>query len=843
VSLSLRLAWRYLMGRKQRSLLTTLAVTIGVMLVYGLNGITPAMLNMLRDNLSASPASGDLLFTSQARGAFPQALAAAVRGVPGARGAQGLLSRSVVLSGVLALPGADGTSVDTLTVQGVEIAEGRSPFELFAGRGLDAADPHGVVVSQALASRAGLSLGSVLRLPAAAGMETFNVVGLAQDAASVYTEPVYMSLVSAQALFNLPGQINVIRVPLLSGTDRSMLSAAVLARLGEDFRLGEIDPGSEFLLTMDIGVFLFNLFGVLAVVMAGFVIFNTFRTLVMERRRDIGMLRALGASRLRVLQLVLAESLLQGGVGTMLGLLAGYALIRGVLWAMAPLVHDLMLLELPQPGFDLRAALLATVLGVGVTVVSALAPAVAASRLSPLEAMRLPRGEPTWWTAPRRLGLAGVCLGLAGLGLLSDRPVAQATSLGVAVLALVMAAPGLVYPLGRALSPGLVALFPRESGLAQVNLARQPVRAAVTVSVVMIGLATLLGMAGVVRTLQVGLREMFTESFPSDYRVMPQSLVLGGGNVGAGPDLQVRLRAVEGVHAVTSLRLSTTRIGAVDVQVLGLDAAAFGQMSGLDFFAGAPSSAYAALAGGRAMLVNGILAVQLGLKPGEIADLLTPNGSQHYRVVGIANDILTAKLSTAYIDQVYLTADFNETSDLALLVNRAAGADPQVVKDRLAVVVAQYPAFALYDSQQWRAALADKVDEVLVVFYWMLFVLAFPALLALINTLGINVLERSREIGTLRAVGATRRQVRRLVLAESLLLAAVGCALGCLAGLWMGYVLVRLMQASGFQFAYVFPWAGLALMALAALGLGTAAAWLPARTAAGMDIAAALRYE
>jgi putative ABC transport system permease protein len=205
---------------------------------------------------------------------------------------------------------------------------------------------------------------------------------------------------------------------------------------------------------------------------------------------------------------------------------------------------------------------------------------------------------------------------------------------------------------------------------------------------------------------------------------------------------------------------------------------------------------------GRFIIANGIYSAQNKVTLGERLTMDTPNGPRTYFVAGIGNDYLNAKLATIYVSQANLAADFNITSDLLIMANRVPSADPAVTRAKLDSIVSQYPAFKLYAAAEWRDSQTSIFDQTYVVFYVLVAALALPSLLALINTLAISVLARTREIGMLRAVGSTRRQIRRMVMAESLLLSAIGTAFGIVAGLFLGYALVLAMSSVGWPMPY-----------------------------------------
>jgi len=850
--MNMRLALRYLGERKLRTALTTLAIVLGVTLIFGLNSILPAMQGAFRQNLMATADLTDLTVTSAARGVFGAEAVDTVAATPGVARATGSLIRPLILPSGEALTGKDGRPVNSLILVGLDPFTSRQvrPLRAVAGRLLEAGDATAqvVLIGQTLAESTGLTVGDTLGLPSADGQAQFEVVGIVTRRPTPGAEEIYVPLASAQQLLNLTGLINTVEAMFVTSADidPATIRQDVLDRLGPGFKMGANEAGTEFEGAMQIGGYAISFFGVAALVMGAFIIFITFRTSVVERRRDIGMLRSLGASRRTILGLLLTESLIQGIVGTALGIVLGYAMGVGLVAAAGQMMENMMGFQLPSPVPTAGAFALAIGLGVGFTVLGSVLPAVSASRLTPLEAMAPPRPEAETRARPRRV-VAGVVLGaLALAGLLSGNLAFSGLGAILFLVTLLVAGPILVAPVSRVFGGLLRAVFAREGRVAESNLTRQPGRAAVTAAVMMIGLTILVVMGGLATSLTDGMGDFITSSFgAADYLVMPQSLVLGGGNVGAGPGLLESIRQTPGVTAATSLRLATTRgEGLPDFQLVGVDPLLYPVLGGLTFTEGDPDEAYAAIQAGRAIIVNNILAATCGAKAGQDLTVITPNGREVYRVAAVGSDFINFKLATGFISQANLALDFSETSDLLILAARDPEADPAVVATALENIVRSYPAFSFFSTTQWQADMSSMIGSVMYVFYVLMLFLAAPSLIALVNTLGINVIERTREIGVLRAVGATRRQVGRIILAESLLLAAAGTAYGILAGLWLGYVLVGAMETSYFSFlSYFFPYG--AILATVAVGLlfGVVGALLPARQAARLDVVKALQYE
>jgi putative ABC transport system permease protein len=243
------------------------------------------------------------------------------------------------------------------------------------------------------------------------------------------------------------------------------------------------------------------------------------------------------------------------------------------------------------------------------------------------------------------------------------------------------------------------------------------------------------------------------------------------------------------------------------------------------------------------MIANGVLASQAGIKVGDIVSLSTTEGQRAYTVVAIASDYLNLKVNTAYISQANMSTDFHKNEDIFLQVNLAPGANAAEVEPKLKALNAKYPQFNLISGQAYFAQNKQLFDAAFLGYYALFIVLALPSLISILNTLAIGVIERTREIGMLRAIGSTRGQVRQMVLAEAVLLAATGTAFGLLAGLYLGYVIVAGLGSVGYPLAYTFPFSGILVAIAVGLIFGVLAAIIPARQASQMQIVKALRYE
>ncbi len=770
-----------------------------------------------------------------------------VRAVAGVRAAAGSLSRTInIPDNFYGRP----AKIAAVTLVGLDprAAQSVRDYSVTAGRFVRADDELAAVIATSLADTLGLQVGDKLRLPTAEGAVKLRIVGLLPARTLPGNEEVLVTLSEAQKLLDLPNRINTIEANFDTSdpAQREAIQQAIEAELGKDYHLGALSSGSELLASIQTGQAAFNLFGFLALFMGGFIIFNTFRTIVAERRRDIGMLRAIGASRSTIIGLILTEGVLQGVIGTAIGMALGYLMGASLVALGASVGAQFLHLQIGAPVVDPTLIVLTIALGVGVTLLAGLLPAWSASRVTPLEALRPSVAEMEFRKTIGKTTMVGALMIVGAiLGLVSGNVRFVALGGLSFLIGLVLVAPALVRPIAHAFG-GLIALaFAREGTgrLAQGNLTRQPSRAAITASATMIGLAIIVATGGVTTSITSGFLGILQKSLGSDYLLMPPALGVWASNVGASQGLADRLRAVRGVAAVSTMRFALTAIGDTSVSLLGIDPMAFRQVAGLNFQAGDAKTAYAQLAEGRTLMVNGPLAAQSSLTMGDELKLSTPEGQQTYRVVAVAGDYLNSKILTAYTSQANLKADFHKSEDVFIQLNLAPDADRAAVEAKLNAIAADYPQFKLVSGQAYYEENKQIFDAAFATLYILLAVLALPSLIALLNTLAIGVIERTGEIGMLRAIGATRRQVRRMVLAEALLLAAIGTAFGLLAGLYLGYVMVLGLSAGGYPITYSFPLAGLIAASAVGLIFGALAALVPARQAARMQIVRALQYE
>jgi putative ABC transport system permease protein len=845
------LAFRYLRGRMLRTVLTTLAIVFGVLVIFGVNILLPTMFQSFQANILAAAGQVDATITLKTSDAFDARVAEQVAAIEGIRVISGHLNRTVnvpadYFDGNPEKP--DLVSAVSLVGINPDQAQTIHAYHIKEGRFLETGDTAVAVISESLVEALRVGLGDNFVLPTARGETELTVIGILPARAMPGNEEVLVTLPQAQSMLAMPGKINTLEANFetVDDTRRTEIENDILAALGETYQIGSLTSNSELLTNIKLGQNVFNLLGVLALLMGGFIIFNTFRTIVVERRRDIGMLRALGASRGIILGMFIHEGLIQGLVGTALGLALGYLLGAGMTKIMSPLLHQFLNMQIGSPVIPPGLVAVSVTLGIGVTLLAGLLPAIVASQVTPLEALR---PSVSAFSLKRMAGIgfwSGVTMIALATGALITRNVSLVSLGGVLfMVGLILVAPALVNPIANLFSALIARVFARNgtAQLAEGNLSRQPTRAAITASTTLIALAILIMAATIISSIKIGFEQVLRKSLGSEYILIPPSIAVWGTNVGAGSELAEELRLIDGVSVVSTLRFSPTKINDVAVSVLGIDPLTYPHVSGLTFSAGAETTAYSDLEAGRNIILNPVLATSSGADVGDEVELITPTGPKMYRIVAVAGDYLNAKIATAYISQGNIGADFNRDEDVLIQLNLSPQANRQSVEGELKATLEAFPQFRLINGQEY-------IEESLTIFnasfmglVVLVIFLAVPSLIAMINTLAIGVIERTREIGMLRAVGATRKQVRTIILAEAIILAAIGTAFGILAGLYLGYMAVEAIRSAGFPMVYVFPASGTLLGIATGLGFGVLAAIIPARQAARLEIVQALRYE
>lgn len=843
----LKLSLRNLLVNKLRLFLTVAAVTVGVAFVAGtfvLSDTTVKAFGELYSGLTSDtdvivrsePAyDADITATGGALRPMDEDVVATVRSVEGVEVAEGAVSGFAVVidaSGEAVVP--NGAPTIGTSISADRALDGETSFR-------EGGAPSGgdeVALDARTVQAAGYQLGDPVDVVFQNGRETFTLVGIIGfgDTDSLLGATLAgFDLRTAQRVLDKVGVLDEVDIAAAEGVGAADLRDRIAAALPEGVEaLTGAQAASEGTAAVDdaLGTFttVLLVFAGVSLLVGSFVIWNTFNVLVAQRRREVALMRAVGATRRQVLSGVLIEAVLIGLVSGVLGLLVGIGLATGI-----TSVLDRVGLEIPATAAAVEPRTIVAAMGVGlvITTIAALTPAWSATRVAPMEALR--PVEAVGGAVGRRRVLAGWVvsgLGLAGLAataIIGNQRWWTVIATGLAFAGLVLLGPVLARGMARLADHGR-----RGSGwrMAARNIARNSRRSAATAMALTIGLTVVAAVTVTASSLKESVAESVAGGNRSDLILSP-----AGAGIGISPSVAELLRSRDDVDTVVELRESVARVNDKDALVTGLDTAGLDQVIDL----GIENGSLADLATGT-MLVDATAAEELGVVVGDTLTVTYPeSGEKTVQVVGTfgKGQLINATYVVPLAD---FAANYTSQLDANVLMTHVPGTDPVAAKATIQAAVADYPNVTVNDPADITREVQAGVDQLLGMVTAMLLLAVIVAIFGIVNTLVLSVVERAREFGMMRAVGATRRQVRTVVRRESVLMAMLGALTGIGLGTVAGIALSRALVDEGIITLTV-PTVTLALYLLAAAGVGVLAAIGPARRAGKVDVLESITAE
>jgi len=581
-----------------------------------------------------------------------------------------------------------------------------------------------------------------------------------------------------------------------------------------------------------INTFLLVFAGV-AMVVGTFLIINTFSILVAQRSRELALLRAMGASKRQVNTSVLLEAFVVGVLGSTAGVALGYLLAIGLKSLFGAIGLDLGGAGMPLQG---RTVVVSYVVGVTVTVAAAYLPARRAGSVSPVEAMRDDASVPEsslrrrMWTGASMVG-AGVVLmamgraGVAGQGL-------ALTGLGMLVILVGVSLASTV--LGRPVLRVLGLVFHRAFGtvgdLATQNSLRNPRRTAATASALMVGLALVALMSILGQSAKVSTARAIDGSLTAGL------VVSNATQQPFSPAYAERIRRLDGVESAAVIRVASGRVDGGLVAVTAVGPGVLDDALHIPMGAGLTTALH-----GQSILMNNTVAADRGLGVGDHLAIGFPNGTRTYVVGGVFDS------NGAIRSDLLMTTDQLEAAgfvpqDSMVLVTASPGASESRVRAEIDGVLKDNPTVTLKNQQEFLDEQKAQIDQLLYIVYALLGLAVVIAVLGITNTLALSVIERTHEVGLLRAIGLGRRQLRRMIRLESIAISVLGALLGVAMGVAFGIVLQRAVSDQGVDVLSI-PWLRLAVFVALSVVVGSLAAVLPARRAARLNVLDAITTE
>ncbi len=848
----LRTALRNLLAHKLRLLTTGLAVTIGVAFMSGTLILSATMAQTFDDMFASAYDGVDGLVRAQSTFETPEGTAVRPRideslvdtlaGLDGVAAAEGDIWGTAQVVGRDGQPvGNPGMGPPTLATNWPEAQF--NPWTLVAGRAPQADDE--VVIDEKTAGDAGYTAGDRGRVLVNGAPLDVTVVGVAafgsaeSPGGASFT---MFTLPAAQAHLGAPGQIDDVALAAADGVSQEELvrqTGTVLPHGTEAITGDAYVEENQDAMAQAMSMFdsFMMVFAVVALLVGGFTIFNTFFITVAQRTKQHALLRAIGASRRQVLLSILVEAIGIGVVASFVGLLAGVGVAAGL-----KVLLTAFGVALPAGGvvFEPSTAILAMSAGIIVTVGAAVSPARKAGKVPPIAAMRDIQTSSSGYGSKERVivGLLVLATGVAGLlyGLLGSPSSALAVVGGAAIIVFFG-----VSILGRTVSLPLSRMIgwplPRTRGiaghLARENAMRSPKRTAATAAALMIGVGLVSFITIFAASTKTSFERAVDRAFTGDLVITSPQQFGGGG--GLSPELTARLNQLPEVQTAAGIRGGVAQIEGSPQFVLAADDATF------EVFDVQPLQGTPADLGPNSIAVYKDAAEAHGLSIGDTVPAeFVETGRQDLTVGMIYGENVPA--GDWLLGIKAFEANYSSQLDIQVFVKDADGVSPAAAKAAVEREADAYPGAKVLDQNQYKQDQMAIVDQMLGLVYAMLALAILIALLGIGNTLALSIFERTRELGVLRAVGMTRRQLRSTIRWESVIIAVQGAILGLGIGIFFGWALVLALADQGLTTLSI-PVANLVTVVLLAALAGVVAAILPARRASRLDVLKAVVTE
>ncbi len=855
---------RHLASKPVRTVLTCISVALGVALFVAIQLINRSTLESFKENFTAISGKAVLAVTAGETG-FPDSVIATIEKVPGVRSSAPMIETRAYLA-------AGDNSTQTIQIFGVDMLRERSvrsykttdeqPIEdplVFLNQ------PDSIIVSKPFAAEHKLQMDSTLDLATAIGVKRFTVRGImnAEGPAKAYGGNVaIMDIDGAAFTFGKPGKVDRVDVMSSEGVNVDELALRLKAALGPAFSV-EPPEGQSQGMTRMVASYqkLMSLISSLAVMVGLFMVTNTISMSVAERRKEVGTLRALGATKKGILTLFLTEATLMGTVGAFVGCLAGNWLAHRLVASVATAMSQQFLTTINTPAirFSLEDLVRAALMGAVAGLLAALWPALKTNSIQPIEAIRSRKdeeqksaGRMVFWTF--WIGLASIVY-LTGYNVAGIKPhnsIEEGVNQALGFLGVALVAPQLSAWIVGAVRWFVKGHLSAVSRLGLDNLLRNPKRTASNVLTLMVGLVLVVLISTMNASFRNSISEWVEKALQADLFVSSSGRAYAFQSQPIHEDIEKELLEIPEIK--NGLMYRPTAIRFIHFQHEGHT---FGLKA---YDAPDPATGYstfdmkdrpAAEAGHDlfessdfTIMVSTNLVLKTKQKTGDHMTILTPSGPAEARIVGVMTDFASNE-GVVYMDRRNYKKRWNDPLVNFFSLRMKDGTDLEAVRRAIDAKVGKSKNLIVGMNQEFKTEIVRMVDQSFGYLQTIELAALLIALLGLFNTMSISIMERIREFGLLRAVGMARGQVFRMVLLESLAQGAVSIVLGLLAGSWLAYLWIRfgLEDTLGWTIHFYFPVSTVLRAAVLGLLVAWLAGLLPSRRAANLQIREALTYE
>jgi putative ABC transport system permease protein len=840
------ISWPYARKHGFRWLLTVAGIVLGVAVFVGMHTANQSVLAAFQGTIDRIAGKAQLQVSAGEPG-FDEEVLDRVRAVPEVSAAAPVIEASVTASGTsLLILGVDMLGDRKLRSYDLEDSEDGVDDPL-----VFLAQPDSLMVSKTFADRKGLAVGSRIPMRTMTGDENFVIRGIMKPeglASAFGGDLAIMDIYAAEKMFGRGRKFDRVDVALQEGVKLDDAERKLKGILGPGF---QVEPpssrGEQFEATSRVYALASDITSLFALFIGMFIIYNTFAIAVTQRRGEIGILRALGATRGQIRTLFLTESALTGLAGTALGVLAGLALARAMAGYIGGFLEDIygVAQGAGEISLDPKLVAAAGAMGLLTSLVAAVIPARNAARVDPVKALQkgqyqsLSAGESRMrrrWAIVCGFGSL-VALGFGRIGLVSY------AGFLLAVLAAVLLSPAVTLWMARALRPALARIRPVEGALAADSLIQAPRRTSGSVAALMLSLALVISLGGLARASYDAIAEWMHAALDLDLLVTPVENLTNRTFV-LPEALGDELRAIEGVAQVHLVRGVRILVKNTPVMLLASDDGALQRFSRQPAVEGDRAGMLQQAVAGSGVIASENFVRLHGGKLGEMLEIPSPSGILRMRIAGVVRDFSDQQGALFISRKVYVRA-WNDTGVTSFGIFVQPGASEAAVRQRILDTLGAKQSLFVMTNAQVRGYITKLTDQWFGLTYVQIAVAVLVAILGIVNALTVSITDRGRELGVLQAVGGLRWQVRQTIWMEAAAIGVIGLVLGLGLGAVQLYYSVEVARRDiiGIDLGYAYPF-GIAL-ALVPVILG--AAWLaalgPGEQAVRGSLVEALEYE
>ncbi len=844
------ISWPYFRKHVLRTLLTVAGIVLGVAVFVGMHTANQSVLYAFSNTVDRIAGKTELQVTAGETGFEEDVLDKA----------QSARSVRVAVPAIEAIVDSNISGEGNLLVLGVDMTGDRSLRDYDLDSGDDAviddplvflAQPDSLIVTRQFADKHHLGVNDTIALGTVLGRRNFTVRGIMKTGGLTSAfggNLAIMDVYAAQKMFGRGRTFDRVDIGLKPGYTIAQAEYELQALLGSGF---QIEPpsgrGQQFEAMLSAYSMMVSVSSLLALFIGMFIIYNSFAIAVTQRRSEIGILRALGATRAQIRWLFLGESAVTGVIGSIGGVLFGMLIARGIAASIGSLVTDVYGVAQRADDVASSPALLATALAIGVatSIVAALIPARNAARVDPVQALQkgkyqtLSTAESRWRVVLALACAAGsaTCLVLALTG-----PGFYAGFM-LAVIAALLVSPLLSLALARALRPLLKLMRPVEGALAADSLIQAPRRTSASVAAVMLSLSLVVAFAGMARASYESIIGWMNTALNPDLFVTPaQSIVIR--TIRFPASMYNELVSMPGVARVQAVRDARVVFRKTPIMIVAVDVKSVAETTRREPIAGNADDMYRRTAAGGALMVSDNLAQLQHLKLGEMLEVAAPYGTIRLPIAGIVLDY-SDQQGTILMDRTLFERYWHDDSANLFRVYLKPGAlIPDVRRHILERYAGKRQVFVLTNAEL-KGYILKITDQWFGLTSVQIAVAVLVAILGIVNTLTVSITDRRRELGVLQAVGGLHGQIRRTIWLEALSIGMLGLVLGFALGAINLYYILQIVHRdiAGMRLDYQFPTSVVAALVPTMLAAAFIAAIWPAESAVRGSLVEALEYE